>query len=158
MVLVVLENQRGNIHPFSLEAVAAGQKFAKELNCELSILCIGEKVSELKTQAQNFKSNKLIVAQNSLIDMYSADGYSKVLSDVISSMSPKYVLMGHSYMVRDFVPRVSAKLGIPFVSDIISVNYNNGSPLYSKQVLHTLSLYKTMKLSTNGWLSYKEHS
>ena len=45
MVLVVLENQRGNIHPFSLEAVAAGQKFAKELNCELSILCIGEKVS-----------------------------------------------------------------------------------------------------------------
>ena len=37
MVLVVLENQRGNIHPFSLEAVAAGQKFAQELNCELSI-------------------------------------------------------------------------------------------------------------------------
>ena len=28
MVLVVLENQRGKIHPFSLEAVAAGQKFA----------------------------------------------------------------------------------------------------------------------------------
>ena len=107
MVLVVLENQRGNIHPFSLEAVAAGQKFAQELNCELSILCIGEKVDELRTQAQNFKSNKLITAQNSLIDMYSADGYSKVLSDVISSMAPKYVLMGHSYMVRDFVPRVS---------------------------------------------------
>ena len=121
MVLVVLENQRGNIHPFSLEAVAAGQKFAQELNCELSILCIGEKVDELRTQAQNFKSNKLVIAQNSMIDMYSADGYSKVLSDVISSMAPKYVLMGHSYMVRDFVPRVSAKLSIPFVSDIISV-------------------------------------
>ena len=28
MVLVVLENQRGKIHPFSLEAVAAGQKLA----------------------------------------------------------------------------------------------------------------------------------
>ena len=72
MVLVVLENQRGNIHPFSLEAVAAGQKFAQELNCELSILCIGEKVDELRTQAQNFKSNKLVIAQNSMIDMYSA--------------------------------------------------------------------------------------
>ena len=78
MVLVVLETQRGNIHPFSLEAVAAGQKYAKELNCELSILCIVEKVNELKTQAQNFKSNKLIVAQNSLIDMYSADGLSLI--------------------------------------------------------------------------------
>ena len=40
MVLVVLENQRGKIHPFSLEAVAAGQEFANELNCDLSILCL----------------------------------------------------------------------------------------------------------------------
>ena len=56
MVLVVLENQRGKIHPFSLEAVAAGQKFANELNCDLSILCIGEKVDELKSQAQKFQS------------------------------------------------------------------------------------------------------
>ena len=69
-------------------------------------------------------------------DRYSSDGYSKVLSDVVSAMGPKYVLIGHSYMVRDFVPRVSAKLNIPFVSDIISVDFNNGSPLFSKQVFN----------------------
>ena len=135
MILVVLENQRGKIHPFSIEAVAAGQKFAEKLNCELSILCIGEKVGELKSQAQSFKANKLILAQHAMIDMYSADGYSKVLSDVISELSPKYVLMGHSYMVRDFLPRVSAKLNIPFVSDIVSVDFNGG-PHFSKQVFN----------------------
>ena len=135
MILVVLENQRGKIHPFSIEAVAAGQKFAEQLNCELSILCLGEKVDDLKSQAQNFKTNKLITAQHTMIDMYSADGYSKVLSDIISELSPKYVLMGHSYMVRDFLPRVSAKLNIPFVSDIISVDFNGG-PHFSKQVFN----------------------
>ena len=135
MILVVLENQRGKIHPFSIEAVAAGQKIAEKLNCELSILCIGEKVDELKSQAQSFKANKLILAQHAMIDMYSADGYSKVLSDVISELSPKYVLMGHSYMVRDFLPRVSAKLNIPFVSDIVSVDFNGG-PHFSKQVFN----------------------
>ena len=135
MILVVLENQRGKIHPFSIEAVTAGQKFAEKLNCELSILCIGEKVDELKSQAQSFKANKLILAQHTMIDTYSADGYSKVLSDVISELSPKYVLMGHSYMVRDFLPRVSAKLNIPFVSDIVSVDFNGG-PHFSKQVFN----------------------
>jgi len=135
MILVVLENQRGKIHPFSIEAVAAGQKFAEQLNCELSILCLGEKVDDLKSQAQSIKANKLITAQHSMIDIYSADGYSKVLSDVISELSPKYVLMGHSYMVRDFLPRVSAKLNIPFVSDIISVDFNGG-PHFSKQVFN----------------------
>ena len=72
MILVVLENQRGKIHPFSMEAVAAGQKFAEQLDCELSILCLGEKVDDLKSQAQNFKANKLITAQHTMIDMYSA--------------------------------------------------------------------------------------
>ena len=148
MILVVLENQRGNIHPFSIEAVAAGQRFASELNCDLAILCMGEKVDELKNQAQAFNASKLITAKNSMIDMYSADGYSKVLSDIINELSPKYVLMGHSYMVRDFLPRVSAKLNIPFVSDIISVDFNNGSPLYSKQVFNA-KLATSIELSSD---------
>ena len=149
MILVVLENQRGNIHPFSVEAVVAGQKFAKDLNCELGILCMGEKVDELKEKAKNFKATKLISAINPLIEMYSADGYSKVLSDVVKDFSPKFVLMGHSYMVRDFLPRVSAKLNIPFVSDVVSVDFNNGSHLYSKQVFNA-------KLATNIELSSEQ--
>ena len=67
MILVVLENQRGKIHPFSVEAVAAGQRFANELNCDLGILCMGEKVDELKNQAQDFKASQLITAKNSMI-------------------------------------------------------------------------------------------
>ena len=53
MILVVLENQRGKIHPFSIEALVAGQKFAKNLNCDLAVLCIGEKVAELKNEPKN---------------------------------------------------------------------------------------------------------
>ena len=35
MILVVLENQRGNIHPFSKEAVAAGQSLGSKLGLSL---------------------------------------------------------------------------------------------------------------------------
>ena len=41
MILVVLENQRGNIHAFSQEAVAAGQQLSTKLGLYLSILCLG---------------------------------------------------------------------------------------------------------------------
>ena len=155
MILVVLENQRGNIHPFSVEAVVAGQKFAKNLNCDLGILCMGENVDELKEKAKNFKATKLISAKNSLIEMYSADGYSKALSDVVTELSPKFVLMGHSYMVRDFLPRVSAKLNVPFVSDIVSVDFNNESPLYSKQVFNAKLATKIELSSEQALLSFQ---
>lgn len=142
MILVILENQRGNIHVFSKEAVVAGQSLASKLGMELSILCMGENANSLKEQASDYKAKNLILAEHEMVSTYSADGYSKVLSDVIKDLSPKYVIMGHSYMVRDFLPRVSAKLDIPFVSDIISVTYDGDKPVFTRQVFNA-------KLATN---------
>jgi len=142
MILVVLENQRGNIHAFSKEAVVAGQSLSSKLGMELSILCMGENASSLKEQASEYKAKDLILAEHDMINAYSADGYSKVLSDVITDLSPQYVIMGHSYMVRDFLPRVSARLNLPFVSDIISVTYNGDDLAFVRQVFNA-------KLATN---------
>ena len=155
MILVVLENQRGNIHAFSQEAVVAGQQLSEKLGLDLSILCLGENASSLRDQASDYKANNLILAQHDLINAYSADGYSKVLSNVISELSPKYVLMGHSYMVRDFLPRVSAKLDIPFVSDIISVDYDNDSPIFSRQVFNAKLATKVKATSDTVLLSFQ---
>ena len=142
MILVILENQRGNIHVFSKEAVVAGQSLASKLGMELSILCMGENANSLKEQASDYKAKNLILAEHEMVSTYSADGYSKVLSDIIKDVSPQYVIMGHSYMVRDFLPRVSAKLDIPFVSDIISVTYDGDKPVFARQVFNA-------KLATN---------
>lgn len=142
MILVVLENQRGNIHAFSKEAVAAGQSLASQLGMDVSILCMGENARSLKEQAKDYKAKNLILAEHDMTNAYSADGYSKVLSDVIKNVSPQYVVMGHSYMVRDFLPRVSAKLDLPFVSDIISVTYDGDNPVFARQVFNA-------KLATN---------
>ena len=155
MILVVLENQRGNIHAFSKEAVVAGQQLSDKLGLDLSILCLGENASSLRDQASDYKANNLILAQHDLINAYSADGYSKVLSNVISELSPKYVLMGHSYMVRDFLPRVSAKLDIPFVSDIISVDYDSDSPIFSRQVFNAKLATKVKATSDTVLLSFQ---
>ena len=155
MILVVLENQRGNIHAFSKEAVVAGQQLSEKLGLDLSILCLGENASSLREQASDYSAKNLILAQHDLINSYSADGYSKALAQVISELSPKYVLMGHSYMVRDFLPRVSAKLDIPFVSDIITVDYNSDSPIFSRQVFNAKLATKVKATSDTVLLSFQ---
>ena len=155
MILVVLENQRGNIHAFSKEAVVAGQQLSEKLGLDLSILCLGENAISLREQASDYSAKNLILAQHDLINSYSADGYSKALAQVISELSPKYVLMGHSYMVRDFLPRVSAKLDIPFVSDIITVDYNSDSPIFSRQVFNAKLATKVKATSDTVLLSFQ---
>ena len=155
MILVVLENQRGNIHAFSQEAVVAGQQLSEKLGLDLSILCLGENASSLRDQASDYKAKNLILAQHDIINTYSADGYSKALSQIVSELSPKYVLMGHSYMVRDFLPRVSAKLDIPFVSDIIAVEYDGDSPIFSRQVFNAKLATKVEATSDTVLLSFQ---
>ena len=155
MILVVLENQRGNIHAFSQEAVVAGQQLSEKLGLDLSILCLGENASSLRDQASDYKAKNLILAQHDIINTYSADGYSKALSQIVSELSPKYVLMGHSYMVRDFLPRVSAKLDIPFVSDIIAVEYDGDSPIFSRQVFNAKLATKVKTTSDTALLSFQ---
>ena len=155
MILVVLEHQRGNIHAFIHEAVVAGQQLSEKLGLDLSILCLGENASSLRDQASDYKTKNLILAQHDIINTYSADGYSKALSQIVSELSPKYVLMGHSYMVRDFLPRVSAKLDIPFVSDIIAVEYDGDSPIFSRQVFNAKLATKVKTTSDTVLLSFQ---
>ena len=128
---------------------------SEKLGLDLSILCLGENASSLRDQASDYKAKNLILAQHDIINTYSADGYSKALSQIVSELSPKYVLMGHSYMVRDFLPRVSAKLDIPFVSDIIAVEYDGDSPVFSRQVFNAKLATKVKTTSDTVLLSFQ---
>jgi electron transfer flavoprotein alpha subunit len=152
MILVVLENQRGKIHPFSVESVVAGQKIAKSLNQPLSILCVGDNIDPIHESAKQFDCSELILASHPLLKTYSADGFSKIIVDLIKSYSPKYCIFGHSYMVRDYVPRVSANLSIPFISDITSINLSSQNIQFSKQVFNAKLSSRIENESTNGCL------
>ena len=136
MILVVLENQRGKIHSFSKEAITAGQKFAKQFNTTLSILCLGENADSLKEEASAFSCDSIIIAKHNLIDTYTSDGFAKSLSDIIFDKKPKFTIMGHTYMARDFLPRVSVKQDIPFIGDLTSVDFKGEKIIFSKQVFN----------------------
>ena len=67
-----------------------------------------------------------------MVSTYNSDGYTEVVTKVIQSIDPDIIIAGHSYQTRDFMPRVSARLDIPFISDVTMVDGDN----YTKQVLN----------------------
>ncbi len=74
--------------------------------------------------------------ENPLLDNYSSDGYSQAIASVLEQEKPRFVFMGHTYMVRDFLPRVSARLRIPFISDVVQFRVDDGNPVFTKQVFN----------------------
>jgi electron transfer flavoprotein alpha subunit len=111
----------------SKEAIAGAQK----MGGSISALAIGGNADAMAGELSGVDITEVITINHDLVSSYNADGYSDVVSQVIKSESPKTIVAGHSYQTRDFMPRVSAKLDIPFIPDIISMD--NG---IVKQVLN----------------------
>ncbi len=135
-ILVVLEGANGTIHRISKEALAAAQALGKDINQNVSVLAFGKDSDNLSKEASNFNVNEVILVEYDNLNSYSADAYAETIKQVVEKESPKYVIMGYSYLVRDFFPKVSARLQKPLITDVIGYKTDGGKTLFTKQVIH----------------------
>ena len=127
-ILVVVENNMGTLHRLSLEAIAGSQKLGERV----SVLLIGGGTEDIINQLKNYDLKTIITVEHELLSSYNADGYSETVKQVVLLTSPNAITAGHTYQTRDYMPRVSAKLGVPFIPDVIAANSNS----YTKQILN----------------------
>ena len=127
-VLVILEESQGSLHRLSREAIAGAQK----LGASVAALAIGENADTLASELSSYDIEEVFTAKHELLSSYSADGYFETVIQLIRAESPALVVAGHTYQTRDFMPRVSAKLDIPFIPDIVSLSDEG----FVKQVLN----------------------
>ena len=135
-ILVVLEGANGAIHRISKEALAAAQLLSKDLEQKISILAFGQNAEQLANEATGFDAEEVVLINDEKLNSYSADGYADAVKQIVEKESPQYVLTGYSYLIRDFLPKVSARLQKPLITDVISYKNEGGKILFTKQVLH----------------------
>ena len=58
------------------------------------------------------------------------------------------LIMGHTYQARDWVPRLSARCNIPFISDCIDYTYNNDLIEWTRS-LYRAKINCTIKTNSN---------
>ena len=127
-ILVVIEHSQSSIHRLSKEAIVGAQS----LGDTVTALIIGTGSEESISFLKACDIEKVLIADHELVKSYNADGYASIVSQVIENLSPNLIVAGHTYQTRDFMPRVSAKLRIPFIPDIVSMNNNK----FVKQILN----------------------
>jgi len=135
-ILVVLEISKGGIHRMSLEAITAAQFLGQELKMKVSALVLGKGNLPAAQQAAACALEEVIVADNDLLSDYSADAYAAALKQIIENEKPAYIIFGHTYQVRDYVPKISARLRVPFLADNIALKIKNGKPVFIKQIFN----------------------
>lgn len=114
----VFAEQRGG-KPLNVvtELLGEGRKIADELETELNAVLLGYNIDEEAEKLVKYGADKVIYADHELLNVYTTDGYSKVINDLIEERKPEVLLIGATNIGRDLGPRLSAKVHTGLTAD-----------------------------------------
>ena len=99
----------------SLELLGAGRKLANKLGVELSAVLLGSGVDFICEELVHYGADKVIYVEHKLLQNYTTDGYTKVITDLINE-KPEIMLIGATNMEETWL-RVAARLNTGLTAD-----------------------------------------
>ncbi|MDT4968913.1 MAG: electron transfer flavoprotein alpha subunit [Acidobacteriota bacterium] len=133
-ILVFTEQRDGVLNKTSLEAIAAAQLLGTELAQPVTAVVLGVGVNNLAQELAAFDVSKVIYGENQKLKDYTPDGYTDAMERVVRAADPTHVIMPHTYLVRDFAPKLAARFGKGLISDCIRFQVSDGGVVFSRRI------------------------
>jgi electron transfer flavoprotein alpha subunit len=133
-ILVVVEQREGKLNRVSWETITAGQAIAAQTGWMLEAAVLGSGVGAIAAEVAAKKVAKVYDIESAKLEPYTPDAFAHGLKEFLGKHPAKLVLMPHTYQVRDFVPKLAARLGSAAISDTIGYKYEGGKLLFTRQM------------------------
>ncbi|MFZ0060871.1 MAG: electron transfer flavoprotein subunit alpha/FixB family protein [Pyrinomonadaceae bacterium] len=133
-ILVFIEHRDGVLNKTSLEAIAAAQSLASQLQQSVSAILLGSDVSALAQEIVGYDLAKVLCVNNAKLGKYTPDGYSEAMEHVIRQLDPQLVVMPHTYLVRDYAPKLAARFGKSLISDCIRAEVAGTTITFTRRI------------------------
>jgi electron transfer flavoprotein alpha subunit len=131
-IWIVIEERDGRVSRISWEAVAAGQKLAALTGQPANAIVLGAQTESLAAEIASKALAKVVRIEHSLLAAYTADGFTLALEQLIAAEKPDYVVFPHTYQVRDYAPKLAARLGQVLIGDVTAIA---DGPLFTRQLM-----------------------
>lgn len=133
-ILVFIEHKNCVLNKASLEAITAAQAIGKELGLQTAAVIPCDKECDLSAQIAQYAIEKVIVVKSPHLAQYTPDGYADAFEAVIKKENPQFVIMTHTYQVRDFAAKIAARFDKELVADCIRYVNNGGNLTLTRRI------------------------
>jgi electron transfer flavoprotein alpha subunit len=133
-ILVFAEHQAGKLSRPTWEAMAAGQQLAQQLGGAVSAVLLGHQIARLSSELAALELEEVLCVDSPLFADYTPDGYTHVLREVVQQHKPRFVVFSHTYLVRDFAPKLATSLQRALVSDCLGYRCEGERLIFVRQV------------------------
>lgn len=131
-ILVFIEHRDGVLNKTSLEAVAAAQSFGSQLQQPVTAVVLGAK--NVAEEVAPYDVVKVLYAQNEKLASYTPDAYTDAMEQVVRQQDPQLVFLPHTYLVRDYAPKLAARFQKSLISDCVRAQVNNGAITFTRRI------------------------
>jgi electron transfer flavoprotein alpha subunit len=133
-ILVVVEQREGKLNRVSWETLTAAQEIAAQTGATLEAAVVGSGIASIAQEVAGKKLSKVYAVESPRLQPYTPDAFAVALKKFITDKKPKYVLMPHTYQVRDFAPKLATALGRTLISDAIGYKKDGDRLLFTRQM------------------------
>ncbi len=133
-ILVFAEHRDGVLNKTSFEAIAAAQSLAAELGQGVTAVLVGSGAEGLAQEVAGYEVTRVLYAENEKLAQYTPDGYTDAMEQVVRNADPQYVILPHTYLVRDFAPKLAARFQKGLISDCVRAQVAEGRVTFSRRI------------------------
>jgi electron transfer flavoprotein alpha subunit len=133
-VLVVLEQRGGKWNRVSFEALTAGRNIGEAMGLPVNAAVLGSRIEPLANEAAGYGVSTVFALNHPLLEQYTPEGYVLAIQQLIESQGVKIVVFPHTYQVRDYAPKLAARLGKPLISDVVGSKPDGNGPVFVRQL------------------------
>jgi electron transfer flavoprotein alpha subunit len=133
-ILVFIEHTSGALNKTSLEAIAAAQKLGGDLGQKVASVVLCSDTQALAQEMASYDVDKVIYADHSELAVYTPDAYAAAMEQVTRAADPEYVVLSHTYLVRDFAPKLAARFGKGLISDCVRMTVDDPRVVFTRRI------------------------
>lgn len=116
-VWVFAEQRNGHISPVVIELLGEGRRIADETGSNLCAVVLGNNTDSVVDELVRYGTDIVYTAESPLLENFTTDAYTKVITDAIREYKPEIVLYGATHVGRDLAPRIAARVNTGLTAD-----------------------------------------
>ena len=143
-VWVFGEQRDGKVAPVVFELINVGRSLADARGSELSVVILGSDISDAAEELASYPVDKVYVYEAPELEVYDAERYCRVLTDVTRELKPEIFLAGATTTGRSFMSGVAINLYTGLTADCTGLEIGEDGllhqtrPAYGGNIMATI--------------------
>jgi electron transfer flavoprotein alpha subunit len=152
-ILLITEQREAKWNKVSFETLAAAQQIAHQMKATVSAVVIGKGVAALADELAGYQLDEVVLVEHDLLAQYTPDGYAIAFKQIVEGAKPDLVVLPHTYEVRDFAPKLAAKLQKGMIGDCTGFRHEGVNLIFVRQMFQGRTAADVVFVGDGPWIA-----